>query len=305
MSILQTPIIINTTTEPIVQEYLPTPQISVVGSKDGGLWKTVDNISWRKASITDVMALTYTPEYYQAEFDIYMNSFGADRKFLELPDLRLELCRVSNRSQGGGSASTNNLMGQTSSTKLKSQKDHAATNIVHSASIPVGGNIGNTVKDTKYSGGNGTFDITEWNFPETDYHNGKINRFSNPSLRITLDLRKYFRSTNGGYDTNTIFPIQSGVGSWFQTRNSHGRTKDKSGTKQKFYTRNAVFFFRLSAGVPNTDINGVYQQRIYSNLSILIYIKPVVRTFYNTAGDINSGSESCIYHYKIGLGNRP
>ena len=304
MSILQTPIIINTPAEPIVQEYLPTPQISVVGSKDYVLWKTIDNISWRNSSINDVMALTYTPEYYQAEFDVYLNSFGINRKFLELPDLKLELCRVSNKGQSGWkSTNTNNTTPLIRTNKGNSQKDFGITQIVHSASLIIGGNTGDTVIDTKYSGGNGTFDITEWNFPNINSSN--LNRYSNPSLRVAIDLRKYFRSSNGNYDTNIIFPIQSGTTSWFQTRSSHGKTLDKSGTKQKFYTRNAVFFFRLSAGVPDTDVNGIYQQRLYSDLSIPIYIKPVVRTFYNTANDLNSGSESCVYHYKIGLGNRP
>ena len=62
MGILQTPIIINTTTEPIVQEYLPTPQISVVGSKDYALWNIIDSKSWRYHTIADIMALTYTKE---------------------------------------------------------------------------------------------------------------------------------------------------------------------------------------------------------------------------------------------------
>ena len=290
-----------------IPEYLPTPQISIVGCKDKALWKEIDNYTWRSRSISDVVSTIYTSDYYITELDIYLNSFGVDRKFLELPDLKLELCRVSSKKQGGwSSGNINNIPGQGNSSK-KSQKDYGVTQIVHSASIPNGGNIGDTVSDTKYSGGNGTFDITEWNFPNTNINDSKLNRHSNPSLRVEIDLKKYFKSTNGNYGDTTIFPLHSGKGHWFYVRGTHNKSQPRSQNNKIYYLRNAIFFFRLSAGVPNTqDANtGVYQQRLYSDLSQPIYFKPQVRRFFNGAGDINSGEESCIYHYKIGLGNRP
>ena len=311
MSILQTPII-NTSNpiEPQIQEYLPTPQISVVGVKDKGLWKNIDNRSWRFNDEATIRALTYSADYYKVLLDVYLNSFGQNAQFLQMPDLKLELCRVSNKKQSGWSnGNIKNLMGLNEASFNSSQKDYGVTKIVHSASLQIGGNPGDTVINTKYSGGNGTFDVTEFNFPDSS-NNGRLNKYSNPSVRVEIDLKNYFKSSNGNYGSNTIFPVSANNGEWFYVRGTHSTSIPKQTnsiqTLHQYYLRNAVFFFRLSAGNENSwnESKQRYDERIYSDLSMPIYFQPVVRKFYETAGDNNSASNSIIYHYKIGLGNK-
>lgn len=158
--------------KPALIEHLPTPQISVVGVEDYSNWSQVDRISWKTYSRDDVMNTSYSNEYYNVLLDVYLNSFGLDRKWFELPDLKLELCRVTNKNQGGwGQSNPKNWNGSGYSNNAKiegSQKDFGITQIVHSTNLPIGGTLGDTVLDTKYSGGGGGFDNNEWSFPDTN-----------------------------------------------------------------------------------------------------------------------------------------
>lgn len=299
----------NNNQNSIIQEYLPTPQISSVGAKDKSFYHLINQLNWRNQTISDVLNIAYKDDYYIQLFDIYFNSFGNDRQFLSLPDLKLELCRVTQKKQSGwSSASVNNNQGLTGGNFNTSQKDYGVTQIVHSSNLLVGGSVGTNITDTIFSGGNGTYMQTEWVYPDTNI--GFENKFNNPVLRVEIDYKNFINSTQSGgsYNSYKVFPCSANNGDWFKSRGSHSRTipKNLSSNKHRYYVYNTILYFRLSAGVEGTlDSNtGVYQKRIYSDLSIPIYFCPQVRKFYNTPNDNNSGGNSIIYHYKIGLGNK-
>lgn len=305
--------------------FLPTPQISVAKNPlSMSMYTTIDNLSWRLHSINDVLNQTIyqEPDYYKFSLDVYFNIFesllikeGIDAinnsEFWNLPDLRLELCKVDNKNKTKWRTdNVKNFIPHTNTpvTLNSNQNNNIRTSIIHSISLSDTKPPATSKTNTIYSGGEGAYDKTEWgvNFL-------KVNKGKNSSFKIEIDITKYFRTTYDDYSGNygdVFLPIYSPnmstpFGHTLITRGV-GTSPPRNFIKYKYYLRNQVLFFRLSCGKEgsfNVDKNR-YDDRIYSDISIPIYIQPKVRTFYNIANDINSGSEPIIYHYKIGLGNK-
>lgn len=255
-------------------EFLPTPKIAVKGTGDNGFYRVVDRYSWKNISISGVLSTSYTDDYYKVYFDVYVDSIGSN-EWLNLPNVRLELLKVTNNKQGGWNPSNpKNIMGNIVSTPNNSQKDFNRTIIVKSEAIQP----------------------NSWAFPDLTPGNVTTNKLSTPSLRVEVDLRNYFAKSGNSWGTSPLFPINSNSGVRIRTRGL-GASTPKNGVNLKdYYIRNMVLYFRLSS----TDGD----KKIYSDLSIPIYLQPQVRKFYNTPNDDSSGSDSIIYHYKIGLGNK-
>ena len=49
----------NNNQNSVVQEYLPTPQISSVGAKDKGFYHSINQLNWRNQAISDVLNITF------------------------------------------------------------------------------------------------------------------------------------------------------------------------------------------------------------------------------------------------------
>jgi len=299
--------------------FLPTPQISIARNPlSFNLYNIIDNLNWRAHSINDVLNQTIyqNKDYYKISFDVYFNVFESlleknglnaltNSEFWNLPDLRLELCKIQNRNKGKWNINNpKNLIPHTTIpvTLDSNQNNNIRTTIIHS--INLGDSIQGIKTNTIYSGGNGAYDETEWGVEFL-----KVNKGKNPSFKIEIDITKYFRTNNSNYG-DVFFPVYF-PGTWTSFGNclitrGLGYSHPRPFTKYKYYLRNQVLFFRLSCGKEDSfNVNkNRYDNRIYSDISIPIYIQPKVRTFYNIADDINSGSEPIIYHYKIGLGNK-
>lgn len=50
----------NNNNKQSIPEYLPTPQISIVGVVDNSLWNKVDKFSWKNIDISGVLSQSYT-----------------------------------------------------------------------------------------------------------------------------------------------------------------------------------------------------------------------------------------------------
>lgn len=305
------------------KQSLPTPQISVAKNPlSMSLYSIIDNLNWKQHSITDVLnQITYqSKDYYKFSLDVYFNIFESlvekngqnalnNSEFWNLPDLRLELCKVDNKNRTKWREdNVKNLIPHTNTpvTLNSNQNNNIRIGIIHSISLSNSEPPATSKTNTIYSGGEGAYDKTEWgvNFL-------KVNKGKNPSFKIEIDITKYFKTNYNSNNYGGVFlpiyypAIPAPFGNTLTTRGV-GSSLPKAYNKYKYYLRNQVLFFRLSCGKEGSfnKNKGRYDDRIYSDISIPIYIQPKVRTFYNIANDINSGSEPIIYHYKIGLGNK-
>ena len=257
----------------------PNPNPKSTTGPDFGWRAELDGITPRVYSYNDLNLVEFPENYYKEQFYIYFNSFG-DRDWLNLPDLRLELCMVKN---GKGAKKTSNITTTTLLEKSRNgNKDNYSNAIVHPANTS---EIQPNIKITKYSGGNaglnGVYSTnkylfpTEWRLDKNNYKfsedsvlgNG-LNRLSNPNITIELDVRNFFKKfvTNPHDFVGLTYPhdLTQPNGSVIDVKNL-GRI----GFNGKYFKRNPVLFFRLSAGVVGSEIVGFNNKYIflYGNMS--------------------------------------
>jgi hypothetical protein len=257
---------------------LPTPQIArkriFMGSNPGDgitVKGRLDGIHPRRYNVEQLMLdFTFPTDYYKEKIDVYFNSFG-DRDWLNLPDLRVELCMVKKfgpkRTKSGGLSKTTTL-----DLSGKGIGDNGSYKVVHPPNI---NEANQTAYNTIYSGGNGGYADIDYNpdalpkyiFPtEWKFSDGlQLNRNNNPNIEVEIDIRNFF------YDRNTNEPITypfglMGIGSnsslWVKNLGKIDYTAinqvydpvtdSRSEGEYWFHKRNPVIFFRLSAGDPKT-----------------------------------------------------
>jgi hypothetical protein len=280
--------------------HLPTPMIAkrkVTLEKETSRLN-LDGISTRKYQSEDLAKFDFGNRYYLEQLDIYFNSFGKENSWLSLPDKRLELCLVSNKNYKNGGRP-----GTTTSDIIFSgvgNKDNFTNAIVHPANSS---KENPTITDTIFSGGTvgEPFFKTEWKINENDFSFGEsifnasgLNRFNNPNITIELDVRNFILR---GHSNAWSYPYNIRENGDIKIRNI-GKIRFANG---KYYKRNSVLYFRLSAGMPSTlnQKTGVYQKRIYSDLSIPIYISPKIGIFTSR----NTGDQlGFLYGHRLTLG---
>ena len=295
--------------------FLPTPQIAKRKKRntDGVSKSILDSISPRRDTVKSLLNLDFGSDYYLEQLDIYFNSFGKENFWLSLPDKRLELCLVSNKNYKKNRS-------KTTTTEIlwrdykQGNKDSFHNAIVHPANTS---KQNPNVTGTIHSGGNqgdpnfnyypNPLDTrilpTEWKINENDFSFGEsifaasgLNRFNNPNITIQIDVRHLFR-LSARQPLNYPHDITNKGG--IKVKNI-GWIKYNSRNK-KVYKRNSILYFRLSAGMPGTlnERTGVYHKRIYSDLSIPIYISPKIALFRT---DGNNTDAFFMYGHNLSLG---
>lgn len=296
--------------------YLPTPMIAKRKFLESGYDRNaVDSISPRNTTIEDLLAFDYPQKsYYIQMFDIYFNSFGKENAWLSLPDKRLELCLVSNKNYKNGKQR------HTTTTELilsgQGNKDNFHNAIVHPANTS---EANQNITGTIFSGGNANSPAvglignsyilpTEWKIDENDYSFGDnvfnasgLNRFNNPNLTIQIDIRDLFRVYSKDNTEKLKYPHSFTQDGLVRVKNI-GDIKYHS-TNNKVYRRNSILYFRLSSGMPGTlnQSTNVYQKRIYSDLSIPIYICPKIGLFSDSS---RLKTDFFMYGHKVLLGSK-
>lgn len=296
--------------------FLPTPQIAKrkKQKRDGVNRLLLDSISPKRQTVEDLLKIDFGRDYYLEQLDIYFNSFGEQNFWLSLPDKRLELCLVSNKNyKSRRPASTTTEIDWSFSNYKKGNKDSFHNAIVHPANTS---KKNPEITGTIYSGGNqgdpneqytnNPIDTrilpTEWKINENDFSFGDsifassgLNRFNNPNITIQIDVRHLFRLTAR---EKLVYPHDI---------ENKGRVKVKNigwisynSRNKKVYKRNSILYFRLSAGMPGTlnQTTGVYQKRIFSDLSIPIYISPKIARFMS----IGDNMTFFMYGHNLSLG---
>jgi len=249
-----------------------------------GYREELDKITNKTHSAADTLSVYYPDDYYKERLEIFFNSFG-ERKWLTMPDLQLELVMVKNKQY-----------------RRKRGNDYVNT-LVHPRDL-----LHNT-KDI-YNGGNPQMK-TVWKinpnintFGDSVENNG-LNKKNNPSLVIELDVRDFFKISDPisvleypvFFSNRLNFVLQKKV---MKVRNI-GSIGFK-GSGDKIHRRNTVLFFRLSCGFPATEKNGIFQKRLFSSLSLPVYIKPKISLFYEDKYNRNSQYENIMYGHNLTIG---
>lgn len=285
--------------------YLPTPMIAKRKRMPKYMAGQFDSIGTRNTTIEQLNTIVFPEQYYIEQLDIYFNSFGKENNWLAMPDKQLELCLVSNKSYKA-------KKGKNSTTELdlgfQGNKDRFNNAIVHPSNTN-GNELNSNITDTIFSGGNGSsfsrsLTKTEWKINENDYSFGEsiffnsgLNRFNNPNITIRIDVRELLLNNNIGMPLypNNFDQIK------LKVRNI-GNIKYND-IHNKVFKRNSVLYFRLSCGTPGTlnAKTGVYQKRIFSDLSIPVYISPKINKFNN---DAKTSTSYMLYGHTLTLGSK-
>jgi len=247
-----------------------------------GYREILDKILNKTKSAEDVLNTYYPDDYYKERLEIFFNSFG-DRKWLTMPDLQLELVMVKNKK------------------RMEGRGDDYVNTLVHPRDIDY------NIKDI-YNGGQPQMK-TVWkinpsinSFGDSVENNG-LNKKNNPSLVIELDVRDFFKIHNMNIvlEYPVFFSNRLNLVSAVKIINVRniGLIKLKG---EKIYRRNTVLFFRLSCGVVGTEKNGIFQKRLFSSLSLPVYIKPKISKFYQDKENITSQFESIMYGHNLTIG---
>jgi len=307
-----------------VISYLPTPQIAKrkiflpnprdpIDPKNNR--EEIDSISTRTNNITSLLGYIFPTLYYKEQFDIYFNLFASNtNNWLSLPDKRIELCMVSNKSYKkiGVQQANSNLV-----ISGKGNKDNFHNAIVHPANS---GYDKNNIVDTIYSGGTAIgsdyfpgIKQTEWLLDETalsfgDNMNGSgLNRLNNPNITVEIDVRDFFQIKRRANISEELlsYPMILDNSEGFIRVKKIGDIKFNSKTN-RVYKRNSVLFFRLSAGVPESynSETGVYEKRIFSDLSQPIYITPKIGNFQTDLSDYSLGYKPYIFGHITKIGSK-
>lgn len=197
-------------------------------------WCTPKNISAEKAR-----RISFPEGYYKEKFKIKFNSYG-ELNWLDLPELRVELLMAK---KGKG---------------LVHPANTSAEDIYNLKGIFSGGNGGSIVAPSSLPGEltNDYFLYpTEYPINPNDENFGQGNiidkgrsKLNNPYIQVEIDVRKYFKLSA------IIEPLfkypHDFSGSGFRVRGNGPIRYNEY--HQKVFKRNLVFFFRLSAAIPNS-----------------------------------------------------
>jgi len=210
----------------------------------------IDTSSRRNQSYSDIFNTDYPLGYYIEKFDIYFNSFG-NREWINLPDKKVELLIPSNKNHSG---------------PVNGNKDYSSLSLVHPANTS---NENLFIYGTIFSGGSKSgydkitatsndihLGLTEWRLdenlnsfsPDNTLPNGR-NILNNPNITVEIDISRYIKKLSDGR-SHLRYPIDFTSGDRMRIK-SNGDIKLNE-TNQKVYKRNLIFFFRLSAGVPDS-----------------------------------------------------
>jgi len=249
---------------------------------DEGYRIKLDTITNKRYNAEDILNMYYPDDYYKERLEIFFNSFG-DRKWLSMPDLQLELVMVKNKHKRG-----------------KRGDDYVNT-LVHPRDL-----FHNT-KDI-YNGGVPQMK-TVWKINPNintfgdSVENNVLNKKNNPSLVVELDVRDFFKihRTIAVLEYPVFFSNELNLVSGIKIVKVRNIGLIKS-VSNKVRRRNTVLFFRLSCGVPATEKNGIFQKRLFSSLSLPVYIKPKISIFYQDIYDTTSQYDDIMYGHTLTIG---
>jgi hypothetical protein len=248
-----------------------------------GYREELDAITNKTHSAADTLNVYYPDDYYKERLEIFFNSFG-DRKWLTMPDLQLELVMVKNKH------------------RKREYGDDYVNTLVHPRDIDY------NIKDI-YNGGQPQMK-TVWkinpsinSFGDSIENNG-LNKKNNPSLVVELDVRDFFKihHMNIVLEYPVFFSNRLNLVSAQKIINVRNIGLIKLRANNKIYRRNSVLFFRLSCGVVGTEKNGIFQKRLFSSLSLPVYIKPKISIFYQNRFDTTSQYENIMYGHNLTIG---